>query len=119
MGYATWLTALERTIALSLQSRGEKELLSCPFWDPRFDFLNGPAYSAVELGPAFADTRDECDLAGDLVKRDVGSKRLENRLNGIVRAHDVNVGSARIAREHAPPGRLQNVLEERFYAALC
>ena len=86
---------------------------------PRFDFLNWPAYSAVELSEAFADTRDECDLAGYLVKRDVGSKRFEHRLNGISRAHEVNVNSAQIAYDDAPPGRLQTILEERFYAAWC
>ena len=37
----------------------DPELLSCPFWDQRFDFLEGVAFSSVELGEAFADTRDE------------------------------------------------------------
>lgn len=74
----------------SLQSRGAKELLSCPLRDPFFDLLNGHTFSAGELGEAFTDPCDEFDLAGDLVKRDVGRKLLENRLNGFVRANDGN-----------------------------
>ena len=52
----------------SPQSRGAKELPSGPFWDQFFDLLDGNPFSAVELGEAFIDPRDEFDLAGDLMK---------------------------------------------------